>query len=189
MKNSIQAPQAVIQQILSELTTLFSEIDETTIPSFIQCLKDGQRLFFYGAGRSGLAVKMAAMRFMHLGQEAHVVGEVTCPAIGEGDVLLVASGSGRTPGILSAAQKARAVGAAVLAITTDANSPLAEYAQQQIVLHAAVKDEHRHTVSVQYAGSLFEQATVLLLDALFHLMWKICAQPAEVLWARHANME
>ena len=189
MKKSIQPPSTIFQEIFSELGTLFSLIDEKTVPPFIQALKEGRRLFFYGAGRSGLAVKMAAMRFMHLGLEAHVVGEVTCPAIGEGDVLLVASGSGRTPGILSAAQKAQSVGAAVLAITTDAHSPLADYAQQQIVLHAAVKDEHQHTVSVQYAGSLFEQATVLLLDALFHLLWKMSAQPAEVLWARHANME
>jgi len=77
----------------------------------------------------------------------------------------------------------------VLAIVADARSPLADCAQQQIVLHAAVKDAHQRTVSVQYAGSLFEQATVLLLDALFHLLWKMSAQPAEVLWARHANME
>lgn len=189
MEKTIPQPSVVFQKIFTELSTLFSEIDEASLAPFIQALQRGRRLFFYGAGRSGLAVKMAAMRFMHLGLEAHAVGDVTCPAIGEGDVLLVASGSGRTPGILSAAQKAQAVGAVVLAIVADARSPLADYAQQQIVLHAAVKDAHQYTVSVQYAGSLFEQATVLLLDALFHLLWKMSAQPAEVLWARHANME
>lgn len=147
MEKTIPMPSVVFQKIFTELSTLFSEIDEASLAPFIQALQRGRRLFFYGAGRSGLAVKMAAMRFMHLGLEAHAVGDVTCPAIGEGDVLLVASGSGRTPGILSAAQQAQAV------------------------------------------GSLFEQATVLLLDALFHLLWKMSAQPAEVLWARHANME
>ena len=189
MKNDISRPADIIENIFSELALLFSEIEEASIAPFIQTLKSGRRLFFYGAGRSGLAVRMAAMRFMHLGLAAHAVGEATCPAIAEGDVLLVASGSGRTPGIVAAAEKAREAGAAVLAITTDARSPLAGCTQRLIVLKAAVKDEHQHAASVQYAGSLFEQATLLLLDALFHLMWKASGQPADTLWTRHANME
>lgn len=183
------AAQQVFKTLFLELETVFENIHVDTLDDFTVALQNGRRLFFLGAGRSGLAVKMAAMRFMHLGLAVHAVGEVTCPAIAENDVLLVVSGSGRTPMILNAASTARAAGASVLVITTSAQTPLAEYAQQQIVLPAAVKDAHRNTVSVQYAGSLFEQATVILLDALFHLMWKQSDLPAEALWARHANME
>ncbi|WP_297202043.1 6-phospho-3-hexuloisomerase [uncultured Pluralibacter sp.] len=184
-----QAAQQVFSTLFSELGTVFSNIDGEALSEFSAVLLNGRRLFFLGAGRSGLAVKMAAMRFMHLGLAVHAVGEVTCPAIAENDVLLVASGSGRTPMILNAVKTARAAGASVLAVTTSPQTPLAEYAQQQIVLPAAVKDAHNNNVSVQYAGSLFEQATVIVLDALFHLMWKQSALPAETLWARHANME
>src|SRR5680860_827298 len=51
------------------------------------------RVFVLGAGRSCLALRMTAMRLMHLGLTVHVVGEVTAPAIAAGDVLLAASGS------------------------------------------------------------------------------------------------
>ena len=37
---------------------------------------------------------MVAMRLMHVGFEAHVVGEATTPSIAEGDRLMVFSGSG-----------------------------------------------------------------------------------------------
>jgi hypothetical protein len=56
------------------------------------------RVFVVGAGRTGLALKMAAMRLMHLGLVVHVAGEVTSPAIGRCDLLLVASGSGTPAG-------------------------------------------------------------------------------------------
>ncbi len=39
---------------------------------------------------------MAAMRFMHMGREAHVVGEATAPSIRAGDGLVIVSGSGET---------------------------------------------------------------------------------------------
>ena len=40
---------------------------------------------------------MAAMRFMHLGRDSHVLGEATAPSVRHGDVLVAVSGSGETP--------------------------------------------------------------------------------------------
>jgi 6-phospho-3-hexuloisomerase len=56
-----------------------------------------RRWYASGQGRSGLVAQMAAMRLMHVGFDAHVVGEATAPAIGSRDGLLVVSGSGETP--------------------------------------------------------------------------------------------
>lgn len=55
------------------------------------------------------------MRLMHLGLTVHIVGETTTPAIGPGDVLLVASGSGTTGGIIRGADSALGAGATVVA--------------------------------------------------------------------------
>jgi 6-phospho-3-hexuloisomerase len=49
-------------------------------------------------------IKMAAMRFMHLGYTVFIVGETNTPAILEGDLLLVASGSGTTSSVVSSAE-------------------------------------------------------------------------------------
>jgi 6-phospho-3-hexuloisomerase len=55
------------------------------------------------AGKERTCIKMAAMRFMHLGYTVFIVGETNTPAILEGDLLLVASGSGTTSSVVSSA--------------------------------------------------------------------------------------
>ena len=147
------------------------------------------RVFVHGTGRSGLALQMTAMRLMHLGLTVHVVGEVTSPAIGGGDVLLTASGSGTTGGIVRAAGTARDAGARVVALTTDAGSPLADLAEVVVVVPAAGKQDRSGQASAQYAGGLFEQAVVLLGDAVFDALWHRSGATADELWPRHANLE
>ncbi|RWZ68052.1 6-phospho-3-hexuloisomerase [Labedella populi] len=147
------------------------------------------RVFVVGAGRSGLALRMTAMRLMHLGLDVHVVGEVTTPAIAAGDVLLTASGSGTTDAIVRAAETAADAGARIAVITTAAASPLASLATAVVVVPAAEKRDRSGAASAQYAGSLFEQIIVLLGDALFHTLWTRSGVSADELWPRHANLE
>jgi 6-phospho-3-hexuloisomerase len=56
---------------------------------------------------------------MHLGYTVFIVGETNTPAILEGDLLLVASGSGTTSSVVSSAEKAK-IKSTVIAITADA---------------------------------------------------------------------
>ena len=155
----------------------------------VALLTEADRVFVHGAGRSGLALRSTAMRLMHLGLTVHVVGEVTTPAIARGDVLLVASGSGTTGGIVQASRAAADVGARVLALSTTDDSPLSEIADTTLVIPAATKTDRSGTASAQYAGSLFEQSVGLVGDALFHTMWQRSGQSAADLWPRHANLE
>jgi 6-phospho-3-hexuloisomerase len=152
-------------------------------------LASAPRVFVLGAGRSGLALKMTAMRLMHLGLDVHVVGEVTSPAITAGDVLLVASGSGTTGAIVRAAETAHGVGASILALTTAPESPLGRLAAVIVVIPAAAKQDHAGQVSAQYSGGLFEQSVLLVGDAIFHALWQASGATAEQLWPRHANLE
>ncbi|RZI53767.1 MAG: SIS domain-containing protein [Pseudonocardia sp.] len=145
-------------------------------------------VFVIGNGRSGLAVQMAAMRLMHLGLRVHVAGEVTAPAIGDGDVLIAVSGSGTTASVVTAAGTARKVGANVIAVTTAFDSPLAGRSDEVLVLPAADKQDHSAAITRQYAGSLFEQSVLLAFDALFQALWHNVDQTAERLWERHANI-
>ncbi|SIR54197.1 6-phospho-3-hexuloisomerase [Microbacterium sp. RURRCA19A] len=163
--------------------------DRAPMERAVTLLTDAERVFVHGAGRSGLALRSTAMRLMHLGLTVHVVGEVTTPAIARGDVLLVASGSGTTGGIVQAARTAADVGARVLALSTTDDSPLSEIADATLVIPAATKTDRSGTASAQYAGSLFEQSVGLVGDALFHAMWQRGDQSADDLWPRHANLE
>lgn len=147
------------------------------------------RVFVHGAGRSGLALRMTAMRLMHLGLTVHVVGDATTPAIGEGDLLLTASGSGTTGGVVRAARAAHEAGASVAALTTDPDSTLAALADTVVRVPAAQKLDRSGAHSVQYAGSLFEQAVVLIGDAAFDALWRDSRRDGDELWTRHANLE
>ncbi|MGB6686515.1 MAG: 6-phospho-3-hexuloisomerase [Terracidiphilus sp.] len=175
--------------ILTELERTLAAVSEPEIVAAQRMIEAANRLFVMGAGRTGLALKMAAMRLMHLGLVVYVAGEVTTPAIGQDDLLLVASGSGTTAGPVHAAEVAVKAGAKVLALTTSPVSKLATLAQGLVMIPAAAKQDHGGSISEQYAGALFEQSTLLIMDAMFQAMWRESGASAEELWRRHANLE
>jgi 6-phospho-3-hexuloisomerase len=175
--------------LLKELDRTLAAVNEAEIAVAREMILLARRIFVTGAGRSGLALKMAAMRLMHLGLVVHVAGEVTAPAINQGDLLLVASGSGTTAGAVHAAEVARNVQAQVLALTAAPASKLGQLAQGLIVIPAATKQDHGGVRSEQYSGALFEQSVLLVMDALFQVMWRERGESAEQLWKRHANLE
>ena len=175
--------------VLSELERTLAAVSEPQIAAAQRMILAANRLFVMGAGRTGLALKMAAMRLMHLGLVVHVAGEVTTPAIRSGDLLVVASGSGTTAGPVHAAEVAVKAGARVLALTATPDSKLATLAQGLIVIPAVAKQDHHGMRSEQYAGALFEQSTLLIMDAMFQAMWREGGASAEELWKRHANLE
>lgn len=175
--------------VLAELHKTLDAIDHRQVHQAAEALLKARRVFFLGAGRSGLALKMTAMRMMHLGLCTYVAGEVITPAIAEGDLLVVASGSGTTAGPVHAAGVAIKAGASVLALTTAPHSALALLASLVVTIPAETKQGGDGSHSQQYAGALFEQTVLLLMDIIFHDLWHQRGETAEQLWKRHANLE
>lgn len=180
-----------LTRIAGELTAVVEHLATRpgALDPVLDVLTAADRVFVFGAGRSGLALRMTAMRLMHLGLDVHVVGETTTPAIRAGDALLTASGSGTTSSIVRAAETAAEVGARVVGITTAPDSPLARAADALVIVPAAAKLDRSATASTQYAGGLFEQGVVLVGDAIFDALWRRSGLSADDLWPRHANLE
>lgn len=181
--------QANLKMILDENQKLAGQIEFGQIADLIPFIQNAERIFITGAGRTGLALKAAAMRLMHLGFTVFVVGETTTPAIRKNDLLIAGSGSGTTSSIVKAAEKAVSAGAEVVSISTTTDSPLGKLSSHVAILPAAQKQDHGGSISKQYAGSLFEQSVLLVTDALIQTLWKLDGTPAEELWKRHANLE
>ena len=80
MKTSIKA-------ILDNIKNAEEFLDEKAIDEFEEIIINSKNIFVTGAGRSGLAAKAFAMRLMHLGLSAYVVGETISPAIYEDDCI------------------------------------------------------------------------------------------------------
>ncbi|MGN7188797.1 6-phospho-3-hexuloisomerase [Microbacterium enclense] len=183
--------QASLARIAAEVASVVDRLaaQPDDLDRVLDVLTGADRVFVLGAGRSGLALRMTAMRLMHLGLDVHVVGDTTTPAIRATDALLTASGSGTTTGIVRAVETATAVGAKIAAITTASDSPLGRAAEALVVVPAAAKLDRSGAASAQYAGSLFEQAVVLVGDAIFDALWQRSGLDADDLWPRHANLE
>lgn len=183
-----------LNALLFQLETSTQELDETQLQAFQQLALEAPRIFFAGAGRSGLMMRALAMRFMHLGKSAYVVGDVSTPAAQPGDLLIMASGSGSTATLVAIATKAvQQLGCKLILITTQLNSPLGRLAHLTIPVHASnkVTNASSTTPQLQLGSSTFEEMTLLIGDALVACL---AAQPElqctnAKLMERHANLE
>ena len=165
-----------------EIEELLGRIDADAFARLVQAFDDpGQRWFFSGQGRSGLAAQMAAMRFMHLGRTVHFVGEVSAPSIRKGDALLIISGSGETAVSTGFARIAKAEGAKVVTLTHKPAGTLAGIAD--VVLHVPVE------TTAQFGGSLFEQCCLILLDSVVLGLARQMHDAHALMLHRHTNLQ
>ena len=111
--------------ILEELDHTLSHIQDEQYDRFANDVNGAQRIFTAGKGRSGFMANSFAMRLNQLGKEAFVVGESTTPSIKEHDLFVILSGSGSTEH-LRLLVKAQSLGAKVVLLTTDPDSPIGE---------------------------------------------------------------
>ncbi len=159
--------RTALEIVRSEIDQVLSQMDQAAIEPVVDRLLEAPRVFTAGEGRSGFMAKAFAMRLMHLGLTVYAVGETITPGFNTADVLLAVSGSGTTPGPLRAAQQVHEKGGEVLAVTTDANSALAELAVEVLEIPAATKQRAAgEAVTQQPLGSLFDQCTHIVLDAI-----------------------
>lgn len=170
------------QVVEEETSTLLRGVSSAQLAAVTQTLIASRRRWFCaGQGRSGLVAQMTAMRLMHLGFEAHVVGEATAPSIGEGDGIILFSASGRTPVTTHIARSAQDAGALIIAITARSDSPLADLAGLVLEIPA--------TGSRQFGGSLFEQGALLTMDSSILDIAKGAEGAYARMHDRHANLQ
>jgi 6-phospho-3-hexuloisomerase len=182
MSTSVGTGARSLITVRDEVSEVLSMVPSEQMSAALRLFADRkQRWFCSGQGRSGLVAQMVAMRLMHVGFDAHVVGESTAPSIGYGDGLLAFSGSGETPVTLHLARLAHDFGANVLAVTTQAKSRLAALAKCKIVLPTAGTG--------QFGGTLFEQSALLTLDALILDLISGDSRAFDAMQARHANLQ
>ena len=123
------------------------------------------------------------MRLSQAERTVYVVGETVTPAITDGDLLILASASGKTESVCMYARIAAEAGADILAITATPLSRLTAQAQECVYLDAPTKDNFNDTDDPM--GTLFEQALLLLGDLIVRELQEDVAQ----MRARHANLE
>lgn len=177
-------------QIAKELEHAATLLPADAGDRLAQAILDAGTVFVAGAGRSGLMMKAFAMRLMHLGIRAHVVGETVTPGIAEGDLLVIGSGSGETRSLTGMAEKAQSLHAATAVLTIRPESTIGSRADIVVALPGAPKDQATGAeLTVQPMGSLFEQSLLLFLDAVILRLMDIQEQTTGTMYGQHANLE
>jgi 6-phospho-3-hexuloisomerase len=176
---------------LDELGNVLASVDPKAIDAACAMLAGARTIAAYGCGREALQVKGFAMRLYHLGLPVSVVGDMTAPPLGEGDVFLASSGPGETSTVLALMRVAKEAGARVLLVTAQPGSSAAELADFTLVIPAQTMadDQGPAKTSVLPMGSVFEGALFLLFEVMVLKLKTSLGIEADAMRARHTNME
>ncbi|MBW9140678.1 MAG: 6-phospho-3-hexuloisomerase [Candidatus Aramenus sp.] len=168
------------------------------LEEFYKTHRNGKVLVM-GAGRSGLVGRAFAMRLLHLGYNAYVLGETITPAIGEKDIAIAISGSGKTRLIQTAAEAAKEAKATLIAITSYADSPIGRIADVVVEIPGRTKYSKNEdyfarqilgiTEPLAPLGTLFEDTTQIFLDGVVAELMIRLKKSEEDLRQIHANIE
>ncbi|NOV03851.1 6-phospho-3-hexuloisomerase [Paenibacillus planticolens] len=176
--------------ILEELQQAAHRLDAVQADLLVERILASRKVFLAGAGRSGLMAKAFAMRLMHMGMDAYVVGETITPNITASDMLIIASGSGETRSLISMGEKAKSLQATVAAVTIFPESTIGQLADLTVKLPGSPKDKSNSQYStIQPMGSLFEQTLLLFFDAVILRLMEKKGYDSTTLFDRHANLE
>jgi 6-phospho 3-hexuloisomerase len=176
-KKSIAYVESAIGDILNRIP--LEKIDE-----IVDLFMATNRVFIYGTGRSGLVGKAFAIRLVHLGFQTFVIGETITAPVQKGDLVLLISGSGETIPVAMTAEIARRLGAKIISITANEDSPIARFADIVIILSPKEKD-----AELAPLGTLFEASSWIFLDGLVAELMNRKGETEEKMRERHATLE
>jgi len=182
--------KATTQIILDEIHFVLEKIDERVYEEFLASILNANNIFVTGQGRSGLVSRTFAMRLTHIGLNAYCVGDATTPNIDKGDLLVACSSSGSTHITRYIAGLAKKSQAAIAAVTSHKDSPLA--GQADIIIELPVQEvstNYKHSGSIQFRSTLFEQACLVYLDGVILSLVNKLNSSEKDMQKRHSNLE
>ncbi len=122
------------QIVIAENQKVLLEVDDKEVEMLLDAIAQANCIQVFGMGRMKCAVRAFVMRLMHMGLDAHVVYDTTCPNLGPGDLLIV-NAACTTIGY-TVMQFAHKLGAKIVAITANPFSKAAELCDFTVNLKA-----------------------------------------------------
>lgn len=172
--------------IIDKISGVIESTDSTYDEKLTAMLDKAVRVFVTGAGRSGLVARFFAMRLMHGGYDAYVVGEIVTPSIQKGDLFIVISGSGETETMIAFTKRAKEKGAQIALLTTQSSSTIGDMAD--MVFQIGTPEQYGKVIGMPM-GTTFELSTLIFLEATIAHIIHEKGIPEEEMRTRHANLE
>ena len=178
----------IAEIVVAEHKKVLLDVDEKEVQQLMDAILVAKCIQVFGMGRMKCAVRAFVMRLMHMGFNAHVVYDTTCPAIGKGDLLIVnCACTGVSYMVMGFAKK---LGAKVVAITAHPESRHGKFCDLTVRLKGQVHPGRKGEIpSVQPMAALFEQTVFVLEDIIIQLLMEKTGITAEQMARRHTNLD
>ncbi len=174
---------------LQEVAQAVRSVPETEIARVVDDLLAARRIACYAGGREGLVMRGLVMRLFHAGLDVHSVGDMTTPAVGAGDLVVLSCGPGRISMVEALAGVARRDGARVLYLTAQPRTPPAGLADRVVHIAAQTMADDRNSAAALPMGSAYEIALFVLVDLITNEVRRRRSESVEELRSRHTNLE
>jgi 6-phospho-3-hexuloisomerase len=178
-----------IDRASQEIADAVRSVSDTEIDGVVDELLAARRIACYAGGREGLVMRGLVMRLFHAGLDVHYVGEMTCPAVGPGDLLVLSCGPGRISMVEALAGVATRDGARMLYLTAQPQNPPADQADRVVRITAQTMADDHESAAVLPMGSAYEIALFVLVDLITNRVRRRRTESAEELRSRHTNLE
>jgi len=178
----------IAEKVLDEHKQVLLDVDPAELDALMDAICQAKCIQLFGMGRMKCSVRAFTMRLMHMGFDAHVVYDTTCPNIGKGDLLIVnAACTGVSYLVMELAKKA---GAKIAAITAHPESRHGELCDLTVRLRGQVHPGKEGEIeSIQPMAALFEQTIFVLEDIIIQMLMERLGITAEQMARRHTNLD
>ena len=180
---------SLFQGALKEIRGVLESGTAAEVEKLCDEVQAAHRIACYGVGREGLMMRAFCMRLMHLGFDAHVVGDMITPHLGHGDLLIASAGPGEFSTVLALLGVAHSAGARTAVITAQPDGAAPKQADVVIHIRAQTMADDRSGTSVLPMGSLYEAAMLIFFDIVSIRLRERTGQSTDGMRSRHTNLE
>jgi len=178
----------IARKVVEEHRKVLTAVDENELNALIEAIIKAKGVQVFGMGRMKCSVRAFTMRLMHMGINAHVVYDTTCPNIGKGDLLILNAACTAVEYLIL--QLARKNGAKVAAITAHPESKAGRLCDITVRLKGQILPGAEGEIpSVQPMAALFEQTIFVLEDIIILLLMERLGITPEKMAERHTNLD
>ncbi|MHA2059916.1 MAG: SIS domain-containing protein [Candidatus Ranarchaeia archaeon] len=149
-------------------------ISENELNQFISHIRNANRVYLVGVGKSGLIAKSFTMSLLSLDRDAYVVGESLMPTPDKNDLIIAVSGSGESDYTIKTVRLAKQLGTKVVIFTSQLESTLGTIGGENIHIPGRPKGVQETQTSRRLAsgghgrtkGALFEIGVFVFLNCV-----------------------
>lgn len=179
----------IANQIKKNINNLNKNDVMQLIDLILQVRNLKNKVFIYGAGRSGFVGRCFAQRLMHLGIDSCFISDAITYQYTKNDLLIIISGSGETTSSVAITQKAKEIGGKIAFFTTNITSTIGKLSDCIIRIEGKSKDKAISEKTLAPYTSLFDISTLSVLDSIGAILMNILGVSEEDIDKRHASLE